>query len=205
MFLNEEEDGVGDWFNDVFATESPPEDVLFDTQLHLPFLILMFVIIIVFALWLISRFFLSDAYKGNWISYLPLLFVLSITIVMLFLLISNKIHFQVVEGGEGTGVLFSLALALMIMPYSNAVLTGSFKIESKLALYTLFAIVVYLAVSNIGQIGFRVVFNIDLDLAFVFSHKTFQTNSVDGILFIIENIGLWLSIFAASFGIEMFS
>lgn len=201
MILNED----NDWFNDLFADDTPPEDIIFDSQLHLAFLILIFILFIVFAVWLISRFFISDAYKGKWIDYVPLLFGLFIITLLLFLLITNKLHVQIIQGGKDTGVLFTLALAIMIMPYSNAVLTGSFKIESKLALYTLFVVVVYFAVTNLGQIGLRVTFNIDLDLVFVFSHKTFQTNSADGIKFITENIGLWLAIFVASFSLEMFS
>ncbi|MGV9141298.1 MAG: hypothetical protein ACOC1X_00005, partial [Promethearchaeota archaeon] len=128
-----------------------------------------------------------------------------VTIFLLLLLITNKLHVQIIQGGDETGVLFSLALAIMIMPYANAVLTGSFKIESRLALYTLFAVIIYFSVTNLGQIGVRVTFNIDLDLAFVFAHKTFQSNSADGIKFITENVGLWLAIFAGSFAIEMFS
>lgn len=198
-------DEDNDWFNDLFADDSPPKDVLFDSQVHLAFLIIIFIILFVFIIWLVSRFFISEAYAGKWIHYIPLIFTLLVTIFLLLLLITNKLHVQIIQGGDETGVLFSLALAIMIMPYANAVLTGSFKIESRLALYTLFAVIIYFSVTNLGQIGVRVTFNIDLDLAFVFAHKTFQSNSADGIKFITENVGLWLAIFAGSFAIEMFS
>lgn len=193
------------YIDDLFEKDVPPEFIYFCSRLHFPFLIFIFIFLLCIVLYLLYAFIFKPTYGGKWIHYVKLLFIIGIIIVLLILLLTDNLVIQVVSGGENTGVIFTLALTIMMMPYMNAVLTGEFKIESKLLLYTLFAIITYVAVSDFGQVGIRVIFDFDLDIPFVFSHKTFQSNSHNGILFITANIGLWLAIFVASFSVEFFS
>jgi hypothetical protein len=191
---------LNDFFDELLEDIETTELIIFCTKRDIFFLILVAVLLIALILYTVYKLIRYRSFQ--WIDYYVALFYLVIILLFLIVLIVGFVQIEVLQGGSGTGMIFSLTVAIMTMPYMCSLTREGFNPENPVVRYFLLFLVLYLVLTGIGQIGIRITFNIDAYIVFVFGQKTFQSNSYKGVTFMINNVVIFLAIYAGSFLID---
>lgn len=120
------------------------------------------------------------------------IYIFKVSIYMLLLLvflwffIDNTIKIYIVSGNYLIGLFWMLCVTLILYMYINIIGLFHYKAKNYQSL-VYFSVLLYFALNGFGYLGIKIIIDSDYLL-----YKTFQTNAVYGIYFILYNIILFL-------------
>ena len=134
--------------------------------------------------------------------YAKILFVLLLLIILLFGLILRVIIFEITMDSEDASLVFVLLNALLFNIYINACFSGLVKNNNQFIKFGMAGTIIYVTASSLGMVGFRIFFDIETVIPFIFIQKTFEYNTPVGTRFMFYNQGLFFIIFVSSLLLE---
>lgn len=183
-------------FEEIINELSTEEVIIFSTIRDVWFLVLIATGIMLWVVYIMYKILMEKEYK--FFSYNVLLTWAILVCSVLILLILRIVSIEIVQGGKNVSFIFLLLVGILMMPYMTACSDEGFSSDNKIIRYLSLVVIIYIALGDFGQIGMRVTFNIDIYIAYVFSEKTFQNNSPQGIDFMLGNVTILIVIFGAT-------
>jgi hypothetical protein len=179
------------------------EDVVIST-----YNIELFLWIIILILALFNCYILYAMYKGksfrllNFRFYAKIIFVCSLLIFAMIGLIYKVIIFEITIDSEYASLVFVLLNSLLFNIFINCCFSGLVKNNNQFIKLALFGTLIYITLTSLANLGFRIVFNIDIVIPLILDYKTFEYNTPVGVRFMFYNVGLFIIIFTASLLLE---
>ncbi len=179
------------------------EDVVISTYTLDTF---MWIIVIVLALF--NCYIVYAMYKGksfrllNFRFYAKIIFICGLLILAMIALIYNVIIFELTIDSKYASLVFVLFVSLLFNIFINACFSGLVKNNNQFIKLGIFFTLIYVTLTSLANIGFRIVFNIEIVIPLILDHKVFEYNTPEGIRFMFYNVGLFLIVFSASLLLE---
>ena len=161
------------------------------------FIFLIFIVLVLYSLLKNRSFMLL-----NIRFYAKIIFIIILLILCLFALIFRYIIFEITEGSKDACLLFVLLVALLINIYMNACFSALVKNNNQFIKLGMIAVIVYIAVSSLGDIGFRIFFDVETVIPLLFNYKTFEYNTPEGVRFMFYNQLSFLIVLIATLMLE---
>jgi len=178
-------------------------DVVLTTYGMGPFFIIICILIVIFII-LVLRGMIKNKMMRllNLRFYAKVIFILTLLILFLVLFIYKILIFEITMGAEGASLVFVLINALLFNIFIAVCFSGLVKNKNAFLKIAIFILVIYIAVSGLGDLGFRFVLNIEAYVPGFLAHKRFEFNTAEGVRFMFLNMGIFIIIFSASLLLE---
>lgn len=180
-------------------------DIVVSTAHNFDFLMILIIILSIFILYFLYYFIKKRAFQNleSFLLYAKVIGFTILLIILLICLIDQFIIIEITEGAEYATIIFVLINAFLIGVYINITFSSLFESKNKLLKYTLVLVLLYVTITNFGDLGIRLILNTDVYIPLILVEKVFESNTPQGVRFMFHNIVLLLTIFGTSFLLEL--
>lgn len=179
------------------------EDVVISTYNIEWFLWLLVIILALFNCWIFYGLYKGKSLRLlNFRFYAKVMFICSLLIVAIIGLIFKVIIFELTIDSKDSSLVWVLMVSFLFNIFINACFSGIVKNNNQFMKIFIFITLIYITLTSLANLGFRIVFNVDIVIPLILDYKTFEYNTPNGVRFMFLNQGLFFIIFCASILLE---
>ena len=181
-----------------------PADTIFSTAYQFEFLMFIIFILLFLILFFMYYFVKNHAFRDleKFNYYFKMIGIMILMIFISIGLISQFLVFEITLNAKDASILWMMFGALDVYVYINFCFSALFTVKKAWYKYMLLILVVYIAITQVGELGFRMIFNLEVYIPFVLSQKVYESNTPNVVRFVMLNLIVLIVIYGASFALE---
>ena len=181
-----------------------PADTIFSTAYQFEFLVFIIFILLFLILFFMYYFVKNHAFRDleKFSYYFKMIGMMILMIFISIGLISQFLVFEITLNAKDASITWMMFGALDVYVYINFCFSALFTVKKASYKYMLLILVVYIAITQVGELGFRMIFNLEVYIPFILSQKVYESNTPNVVRFIILNLVILIVIYGASFALE---